>query len=69
MKETAWGTIIIGEKERKVSKCIIWGKRREVRNRMCLLGATLNVWCSMASAAVVGATYTSLVVDTCRKKN
>ena len=23
---------------------------------MCLLGATHNVWCSMASAAVVGAT-------------
>ena len=22
---------------------------------MCLLGATLNAWCSMASAAVVGA--------------
>ena len=23
---------------------------------MCLFGKTLNVWCSMASAAVVGAT-------------
>ena len=23
---------------------------------MCLLGATHNIWCSMASAAVVGAT-------------
>ena len=32
------------------------GKRRKVSNRMCLLGATHNVWCSMASAAVVGAT-------------
>ena len=32
------------------------GKRRKVSNRMCLLRAMHNVWCSMASAAVVGAT-------------
>jgi hypothetical protein len=29
---------------------------------MCLLGATHNVWCSMASAAVVGATVVGAVV-------
>ena len=28
---------------------------------MCLLGATHNVWCSMASAAVVGAAAVGLV--------
>jgi hypothetical protein len=28
---------------------------------LCLLGATHNVWCSMASAAVVGAAAVSLV--------
>ena len=32
------------------------GKRRKVSNLMCLFGETLNVWCSMARAAVVGAT-------------
>ena len=33
------------------------GKRRKVSNRMnVLFGETLNVWCSMARAAVVGAT-------------
>ena len=32
------------------------GKRREVSNRMFLLGAAHNAWCSMASAALVGAT-------------
>jgi hypothetical protein len=52
----ACAIIYIGEKKRKASECIIWGKRRKVSNRMCLLGATHNVWCSMASAAVVGAT-------------
>ena len=31
-------------------------KGRKVSNRMCLFGETLNVWCSMASAAVVSAT-------------
>jgi len=40
---------------------ITWGKRRKVSNRMCLLGATHNVWCSMASAAVVGAAAVGLV--------
>ena len=54
--EIAWAIIYIGEKKRKASECIIGGKRRKVSNRMCLLGATHNVWCSMASAAVVGAT-------------
>ena len=51
----ACAIIHIDEKKRKASECIIWGK---VSNRMCLLGATHNVWCSMASysAAVVGAT-------------
>ena len=29
---------------------------------MCLLGATHNVWCSMASAAVVGAAAVGSVV-------
>jgi hypothetical protein len=52
----ACAIIYIDAKKRKASECIIWGKRREVSNRMCLLGATHNVWCSMASAAVVGAT-------------
>jgi hypothetical protein len=28
---------------------------------LCLLGATHNVWCSMASAAVVGAAAVGLV--------
>ena len=31
------------------------GEEKRVSNRMCLLGATHNVWCSMASATVVGA--------------
>ena len=30
---------------------------------MCLLGATHNVWCSMASAAVVGATVVGAAAD------
>ena len=29
---------------------------------MCLLGATHNVWCSMASATVVGATVVGAIV-------
>ena len=57
----AWAIIYIGEKKRKASECIIWGKRRKVSNRMCLLGATHNVWCSMASAAVVGAAAVGLI--------
>ena len=52
----AYAIIYTDEKKRKASECIIWGKRRKVSNIMCLLGATHNVWCSMASAAVVGAT-------------
>ena len=31
-------------------------RKEEESNRMCLSGETLNVWCSMASAAVVSAT-------------
>ena len=55
-EETVWAIITIGAKKRKASECIIWGKRRRVSNRVCIFGETLNVWCSMASAAVVGAT-------------
>ena len=33
-----------------------------MNNRLCLLGATHNVWCSMASAAVVGAAADGSVV-------
>ena len=46
----------MGERKRKASECIIWGKRRKIDNRMSLLGATHNVWCNKASATIVGAT-------------
>ena len=58
----ACAIIYIGEKKRKASECIIWGKRRKVSNRMCLLGATHNVWCSMASAAVASAAVVGTTV-------
>ena len=48
--------ITIGAKKGKTREGIMLGKRRKVSNRMCLFGEMLNVWCSMASAAVVGAT-------------
>ena len=31
------------------------GCKQLVSNRMCLIGATHNAWCNMASATVVGA--------------
>ena len=42
------------EEELKASEfeCIIWGKRRKVSNRMCLLGATQNVYLVPRTAVV-----------------
>ena len=43
-----------GKQKRKTSECLFGG--REVSSRMCLLGATLDIQCSVVGAAVVGAT-------------
>ena len=33
----------------------IWGFQEKVSNRVCLLGATLDVWCSVAGATMIDA--------------
>ena len=45
--KTACVIITIGEKKRKTNECIYWGEEK-VSNQLCLLGATLDVWCSVA---------------------
>ena len=38
------------------------GEEKKSNNRLFLLGVSHNVWCSMASAAVVGATLVGAIV-------
>ena len=52
-----YGQSSISAKRRgKQANMSFWAKKIKVSSKMCLLGATHDVWCSMASAAVFGAT-------------